>query len=171
MNSPAGRLHALLRLEHGLLEAAFVALVAMNTVNVFARYVFNHSIGSLFEIMVLLSVATYWLGIATAERTRSHLGMNFITSRLPPVARRIAEWLRLAIIAAFLLAAAFSAGALAISQYRSGAMSGTAGMALWPFTAFIPLGCLLMLLRALSPAASAGPGLPAADPLAQRGAP
>lgn len=150
MTTDPGRPSPLLRLEHGLLQAAFVALVAMNAANVFARYVLNHALGSLFEIMVLVSVATYWLGIATAERTQSHLGMNFVTSKLPAMPRRVAEVLRLAVIAAFLLAAAYSGAGVAFSQYRSGALAGTLALPLWPFAAFIPAGCLLMLARALS---------------------
>lgn len=150
MTTDPGRPSPLLRLEHGLLQAAFVALVAMNAVNVFARYVLNHAVGSLFEIMVLVSVATYWLGIATAERTQSHLGMNFVTTRFSGTPRRVAEVLRLAVIAAFLLAAAYSGAGVALSQYRSGALAGTLALPLWPFAAFIPFGCLLMLARALS---------------------
>lgn len=149
MDTRRGWAAPLVALEYGLIEMAFVALVGMNSVNVFARYVLNRSIGSLFEVMVLLSVATYWLGIATAERSRSHLGMNFVTSKLPAAPRRVCEWLRLVVIAGFLLAAAYSAAGVTWSQYRSGAVSGTLGMPLWPFTLFIPLGCLLMLARVL----------------------
>ncbi len=158
MDTRRGRVAPLLAMEYGLLELSFVALVAMNAVNVFARYVLNRSIGSLFEVMVLLSVATYWLGIATAERSRTHLGMNFVTSKLTGTAQRVCEWLRLAVIAAFLLAAAYSAAGVAWSQYRSGAVSGTLGMPLWPFTIFIPLGCLLMLARVLRPTRSGDQG-------------
>lgn len=157
MKMRGGRAHPLLRLEHGLLELAFVALVAMNAVNVFARYVLHRSIGSLFEIMVLVSVCTYWLGIATAERTQSHLGMNFVTSKLSGMPLRTAEWVRLTVIAGFLLAAAYSSAGVAFSQYRSGAVAGTAGVPLWPFTAFIPLGCLLMLVRAVSHGTAGAP--------------
>lgn len=160
MNTDRDRRGPLVALECGLLEASFAVLVAMNAVNVFARYVLNRSVGSLFELMVLLSVATYWLGIATAERTRSHLGMNFVTSKLSGAPRRIAEALRLAVIAGFLLAAAYSAAGVAWSQYRSGAVSGTLALPLWPFTAFIPFGCLLMLARVLRPA----PADPASRP-------
>ena len=152
MNTRRGWFALLVALEYRLIEFAFVALVVMNASNIFARYVLNRSIGSLFEVMVLLSVATYWLGIATAERSRSHLGMNFVTSKLSGVPRRVCEALRLLVIAGFLLAAAYSAAGVAWSQYRSGAVSGTLGMPLWPFTLFIPLGCLLMLFRVLHPA-------------------
>ena len=151
MNTRRDWRELLVALEYRAIEFAFVALVVMNATNIFARYVLNRSIGSLFEVMVLLSVATYWLGIATAERSRSHLGMNFVTSKLSGVPRRVCEALRLLVIAGFLLAAAYSAAGVAWSQYRSGAVSGTLGMPLWPFTLFIPLGCLLMLLRVLLP--------------------
>lgn len=151
MSRRQGWMQAAVLVEHRALELAFVALVAMNAVNVFARYVLNRSIGSLFEVMVLLSVAAYWLGIATAERSRAHLGMSFVVVRLPGRVRRASELVRLAVITAFLLATAYSGAMLALDQYRSGAVSGTLGMPLWVFTAFIPLGALLMLVRVLWP--------------------
>ena len=149
MDTRRGWVDLLLLLESSLIELSFVTQVVMNTVNIFARYVLNRSIGSLFEIMVLLSVATYWLGIATAERSRSHLGMNFVTSKLTGLPRHVCEILRLVVIACFLLAAAYSAAGVALSQYLSGAVSGTVAMPLWLFTTFIPVGCMLMLLRVL----------------------
>lgn len=159
---------ALIRLEHALLELSFAALVVMNAANVFARYVMNRSIGSLFEIMVLLSVAIYWLGIATAERSRAHLGMNFVTVRLKGSLRQACQWLRLAVICAFLLAAAYSAASVAWSQLKSGAVSGTLGLPLWPFTLSIPLGCLLMLARALQAQPDPGTAAPEAGTDARR---
>jgi len=144
--------------EYRALEAAFIALVAMNAINVFARYVLNRSIGSLFEVMILLSVAAYWLGIATAERSRSHLGMSFFVERLPDGARRVTAVVRLAVIVGFLLATAYSGSVLALGQFRSGVSSGTLGMPLWLFTSFIPLGSLLMLWRVLWPTPAGGAG-------------
>jgi TRAP-type C4-dicarboxylate transport system permease small subunit len=171
MDDGADRLGPLQRVEYGLLELSFLALVAMNATNVFARYVLNRSIGSLFEVMVLLSIATYWLGIATAESRQMHLGMNLVTSRLRGAWRRIAEVLRLAVIAAFLLAAAYSAGLLALSQWRSGATAGTLGVPLWPFTTFIPLGCLVMLWRSLAHGLRPFKRSPLAPPASQGAAP
>lgn len=139
------------RLEYLVLEVAFIVLVAMNAVNVFARYVLNHSIGSLFELMILLAIAVYWLGVATSERTQGHLGMSFVVSRLPAGLRKLTELLRVCVIVAFLVVAAYSGAMLAIGQIQSRSISGTLGMPLWIFSIFIPLGCLLMLLRVLRP--------------------
>ncbi|MEX0954980.1 MAG: TRAP transporter small permease [Rhizobiaceae bacterium] len=137
--------------EYFVLEATLVLLVLVNATNVCARYVFGRSIGPLFEIMLLVSVAIYWLGAATAQRTESHLGMSYIVGRLPSSIARAAGLLRGFISVAFLLIVAYSGAALAMSQFRNGAISGSINMPLWVFTAFIPIGALLMAWRIVFP--------------------
>ncbi len=58
--------------------------------------------------MILLSVASYWLGVATAERLGGHLGMEFAVAGLPRPARRVADLLRIAVILGFLAVVVYS---------------------------------------------------------------
>lgn len=150
-------------LELYALEIALLALVALNAANVLARYVLHRPIGATFELMILLAIATYWIGTGTAERYSGHLGVSFVVRRLPSKLRRVTDALRLVVICGFLIAAAIAGTRLAISQYESGAVSGALGLPLWIFVASIPLGALVMLVRVLRP----GPK-PAADEVQPR---
>jgi TRAP-type C4-dicarboxylate transport system permease small subunit len=136
-------------LEYKLLEGALLVLLALNATAIVSRYIFNHAIGELFEIMILGSVAAYWLGIATAERERAHLGVTVAVSVLPSRLRRPARLLRLLVVAGFLAAVVYSGGALVLSQYRLNMTSGILDMPLWIFAAFMPIGAALMLIRAV----------------------
>lgn len=135
--------------EHRVLEGALLVLLALNTISIAARYVFNHAIGELFELMILGSVAFYWLGIATAERAGAHLGVSVLVPLLPSGLRKVTELLRLLVIAGFLLGVVYSGSHLVASQLRLGLTSGLLDMPLWLFSVFMPAGAALMLYRVL----------------------
>lgn len=136
-------------IEHRVLEAALLVLLALNTVSIAARYVFNHAIGELFELMILGSVAFYWLGIATAERAMAHLGVSVFIPLLPAAPRKVSELVRLLVIAGFLLGVVYSGVHLVAGQAGLGLSSGLLDMPLWLFSVFMPLGAALMLVRVL----------------------
>jgi TRAP-type C4-dicarboxylate transport system permease small subunit len=134
-------------LEFRLLELSLAALVLMNGVGVFTRYVMNNALGELFEIMILLSVATYWLGVATAERLGGHLGMDLLMATLSGKPRAILEFVRRAVIVGFLAVVVYSGTRLTMTQYRFATNSGILDMPLWIFSVFIPIGGLLLAWR------------------------
>jgi len=134
-------------LEFRLLELSLAALVVMNGVGVFTRYVMNNALGELFEIMILLSVATYWLGVATAERLGGHLGMDLLMATLSGKPRAILEFVRRAVIVGFLAVVVYSGTRLTMTQYRFATNSGILDMPLWIFSVFIPIGGLLLAWR------------------------
>lgn len=138
-------------LEFRLLEISLAALLIMNGASVFTRYVLNSAVGELFEIMILLGVATYWLGIATAERLGGHLGMDFVVAMLPKGAARIAALIRKAVILGFLGVVIYSGIRLTMSQYRFGTNSGILDMPLWIFSIFMPIGCVILAFRTVFP--------------------
>lgn len=138
-------------LEFRLLEISLAALLIMNGLSVFTRYVLNSAVGELFEIMILLGVATYWLGIATAERLGGHLGMDFVVTMLPNGARRITGWIRKAVILGFLGVVIYSGLRLTMSQYRFGTNSGILDMPLWLFSISMPIGCAILAFRTVFP--------------------
>jgi len=144
------------RLEDDGLAAVLMTIVALNATNVFCRYVLGRSIGQLFELMVLLSMALYWLGIGYAQRRSGHLGMDMLVARLGPGALRWASLARLMVSIGFLLAVAYSGGRLATSQFQSGAVSGSLDLKLWWFSVLVPLGALIMAWRLLWPGPTAG---------------
>jgi len=137
--------------EHRLLELVLLLLVGLNGVNVFYRYVLQRPAGYLFEIMIGLALLIYWIGSATAQRQNGHLGMSFLVAALPAGPRRILALIRQIVVAGFLACVVFSGGLLAWSHYRSGTMSGNLNLPIWIWTAFLPAGALIMLIRVLRP--------------------
>lgn len=142
--------------EDHLPSLLLMVIVLINAVNVFLRYVVGKSAGSLFELMVMLSLVIYWIGIATAERTTGHLGMTFAVTRLSGPLRAVAAAARALIVLGFLGAVIVSGLKLTASQLQSGTVSGALELPIWCFSLFIPLGALLMAIRFVAPKTSAG---------------
>ena len=138
-------------LEYRALEISLLLLLVLNGASVFTRYVLNHAVGELFEAMLFLSVATYWLGVATAERLGGHLGMDFVVAVLPKRARRVADILRLLITLGFLGVVIYSGALLVMSQYRFGTSTSLLDMPVWAFSFFLPFGCALLAWRSIFP--------------------
>lgn len=137
-------------IEDRLLVTIMLALLAFNGISIVARYVFNHALGELFEMMVLGGLAMYWLALGIAQTERAHLGVGTAVERLPARMRIVAEWLRLVMIAAFLSTVIYCGLTLALSQFRTGSVSGLLGIPLWVFCMFIPIGAALMLVRSVA---------------------
>lgn len=140
-------LSALAAVEYRFLEFALLTLLAINTISIVARYIFNHAIGELFEVMLLGSVALYWLGVATADRVGGHLGMDLFVSMLPSGLQQMAVLLRKLVVLGFLAVVVYSGTNLSLSQFGYGTSSGILGLPLWLFSAFIPFGCALLAWR------------------------
>jgi C4-dicarboxylate transporter DctQ subunit len=143
-------------LEFRLLEAGLRLLLVLNGTSVFTRYVLNHAVGELFEAMIFISVAIYWLGVATAQRLGGHLGMDFAVSALPAGARRVADLLRLLVIVGFLGAVIYSSILMIMSQFRLGTATSLLGVPVWLFSIFLPIGCALLLWRSIFPPRRSG---------------
>lgn len=148
----SNRIPSVLRgLEFRLLEVSLAALLIMNGVSIFSRYVLKNAVGELFEVMILLGVATYWLGIATAERLGGHIGMDLFVAALPRRGRLLADIVRKVVILGFLAVVIYSGVRLSISQYRFGTSSGLMDLPLWIFSMFMPIGCALLAWRTIFP--------------------
>jgi C4-dicarboxylate transporter, DctQ subunit len=147
-----GQVFALLvAFEYRLLEMVLLVLVVLNGANVSYRYILQQPAGYLFEIMISLSLVIYWIGSATAQRQNGHLGMSFLVALLPDRPRRIVAVARTAIVAGFLLCVVVSGTKLAWSHFQSGMVSGNLNLPIWIWSAFLPIGALLMLIRVLRP--------------------
>jgi TRAP-type C4-dicarboxylate transport system permease small subunit len=143
-------------LEYRALEITLLLLLLLNGVSVFARYVLHHAVGELFEVMIFLSVASYWLGAATAQRLGGHLGMDFVVMALSPGARRVTDAVRLVVIIGFLGVVVYSGALLVMSQMRFGTSTSLLGWPVWFFSIFLPFGCALLAWRTLFPPRLAG---------------
>jgi len=73
-----------------ILAIVFIGFTALSFVQVVARYVFGQPITWTEEICRYLFVWVVFVGAGMAERSRSHVTLEFLVSRFPP---RVKYWL------------------------------------------------------------------------------
>jgi TRAP-type C4-dicarboxylate transport system permease small subunit len=110
------------------------AMVAIVSAEVFCRYVLKNSIGWADEVSRLAFVASIFLAIPLGIRTRSHIGIELVTARLPALA---ALWLgkAMAVISAGVMTlVAWQAVRVAVDQWdeRMASLEFSAGLFLVP---------------------------------------
>lgn len=96
---------AMVRLED-VLALAFCAAVALNFVNVIARYVFNASIHGADELQIQVLIAMAFMGAAIVQWRGQHLRMDVLVGAMPAAMRtflRIAEVVFVVVLAGFVL--------------------------------------------------------------------
>lgn len=124
-----------------------MAMTALGFTNVVVRYGTNHSLAATEELLtggfVLLTV----FGAAIAARRRQHLAVELISDQLPATLRK-AVIVIAALLSILLLGASvwFSWG-LVRNQISTGMRSYALGLPLWWYSAALPLGFALVLIR------------------------
>jgi TRAP-type C4-dicarboxylate transport system permease small subunit len=99
-----GRFVALIfRLTDWILLLLMSAMCVVMLTQVFSRYLFNNPLTWPEELSRYLFVWIVFLGAAIAFRHKAHLGMDFLTARLPERLRRGAEKIVEIIILVFLV--------------------------------------------------------------------
>ena len=86
-------------------------------------------------------------GAAIAARRGEHLAVELISDLLPPPARRAVIWLAGALSAALLVASVWFTIGLVQNQIRTGMTSYALNLPLWWYSAAVPLGFALVLVR------------------------
>lgn len=134
--------------------AAFILAfeVALAFTNVVTRYYLKAPLAFMEELEVHTFVWLTMLGTAIAFRQRAHLNMVFFVQRLPPQARRVA--ISLTYIATVLLFGALFFLSLVTLQQEIllGTVTESLGIPHWWFTIGVPIGCILVIVRALQAA-------------------
>lgn len=77
----------------GLLVAIGVTMALVTGLQVFSRYVLNHSLFWSEEVGRICLVWISFLGASAAYKRRAHIGMDFLVVRLPQSVRRKLEML------------------------------------------------------------------------------
>lgn len=79
------------RLTEGLLAVIGVTMAMVTGLQVFSRYVLNHSLFWSEEVGRICLVWISFLGASAAYKRRAHIGMDFLVVRLPQSVRRKVE--------------------------------------------------------------------------------
>ena len=80
-----------LRLLNGILVGAVALLVLDVLLGVASRYLWGAQVKWTEELATILLIWVSFLGAAAAFEARAHLGIDFLTERVPPSARRKTE--------------------------------------------------------------------------------
>ena len=86
-----------------LAAIAFIALCVSVSVQVIARYLFNHAFGWGEEFPIFIFLWVSFLAAAVAYRDGDHLSVDFIVEKFPPRIRRIVHYVNLFLSLVFVL--------------------------------------------------------------------
>ncbi|MFM9886168.1 MAG: TRAP transporter small permease [Burkholderiales bacterium] len=132
-----------------ILALAFCAAVALNFVNVVARYVFNDSIHGADELQVQVLVAMAFLGAAIVQWRRQHLRMDVLVGMMPrPVraALRVAESILVIVLATFVVV---QSGRYTLQMLDLARTSDALGIPVWISHGLVMVGFMLILVAAV----------------------
>ena len=86
-----------------LAAIAFISLCVSVSIQVIARYVFNHAFGWGEEFPIFIFLWVSFLAAAVAYRDGDHLSVDFIVEKYPPKVRRVVHYTNLLLSLAFML--------------------------------------------------------------------
>jgi len=135
-------------LEH-LLALAFCMAVALNFVNVIARYIFNDSIDGADELQIQVLIAMAFLGAAIVQWRGEHLRMDVLVGIMPAGMRtflRFAEVVLVVVLAVFVVV---QSGRYTFQMYSLARTSDALGIPVWFSHALVVAGFVLILMATI----------------------
>jgi TRAP-type C4-dicarboxylate transport system permease small subunit len=154
-------LGALSQAAIGLSAAAVLASLALVTWAVAMRYGLNRPPAWVDDAVGFLLVGIVMLGAAQTLRRGEHIGVDLLTSRLSPRARRWADaWAALAALAASLVLVVNGWNTAMFSRSLGIVAEGNVEIPVFWVQLLLPLGGLMMALVALEALARLAAGAP-----------
>lgn len=133
--------------EQIICAVLLLLMTILGFANVVVRYGTNQSLAATEELLtggfVLLTV----FGAAIAARRGEHLAVELISDMLPPTARRVVIALSALLSVALLAASIWFCWQLVLNQMGNGMRSYALRLPLWWYSAALPLGFALVLIR------------------------
>lgn len=136
----------LLSVVAGLALFAIMLLVAFD---VAMRYLFNHPLALVNEVVSLYLLATlFFLSLSSTSRTRGHISVDIIKNRLGSTARRLAEAFG-AFVGLVLFGGIGGLGLLrTLESYQNDdRLLGVVAWPVWTAELVVPLGCAALCIR------------------------
>ena len=125
------------------------AMTALGFVNIVVRYATNFSFAASEELLTNGFLLLTVFGGAIAARRGEHLAVTLLAEALPAPLRKGAFLLSIALSAVLLAATAWFAWRLVANQLDSGVRSYALQLPMWYYSAALPLGFLLILVRTI----------------------
>lgn len=133
--------------EKIICAALFLAMTALGFVNVAVRYLTNYSLAATEELLVNGFLLLTIFGAAIAARVGDHLAVTVIYDLLPPPARKALLLLSSALAVLLLALSAWFCWQLLSNQIASGTRSYGLQIPAWYYSAGLPFGFVLVLIR------------------------
>jgi len=102
-----------------LAAIAFISLCVSVSIQVIARYLFNHAFGWGEEFPIFIFLWVSFLAAAVAYRDGDHLSVDFIVEKYPPKIRRIVHYVNLILCLVFVLLLLYYEGQMTWSTRTS----------------------------------------------------
>lgn len=129
---------------------AILAITAIMTFEVVARYIFSRPTYWALEIVSYLLVATAALGMGYVMQRNGHVAVDVVERRLPRLGRAVTYRLTLLMAAVFALVLVWAGIEQTHHAYKLGEVSLTPlAMRMWIPIAIVPVGGALLLIQVL----------------------
>lgn len=133
-----------------IVSVAIPVLVIVITFDVFMRYLFNSPTDWAYELSYMLGTATISLGLPYVHYRSSHVRVDVIYSRLPPLTRLVLDIVLTIVLffpLVFMWTKVFGANAWQSFLTHETSYDSLWYPILWPFKTIIVLGFFLLLLQ------------------------
>lgn len=124
-----------------------LAMTALGFANVVIRYGTNRSLAATEELLTAGFVLVTVFGAAIAARRGEHLAVELISDLLPATLRRAAIVLAALLSVLLLGLSVWFSWQLLLNQMGTGMRSYALGLPLWWYSAALPFGFALVLIR------------------------
>lgn len=124
-----------------------MAMVTILFCNVIGRYIIKHSIPWAEEVCLILFVLAVYFGAAGAIKTRQHLRLEIILSKLKPKARMILEIIDNIVFVAFDILIMFGLVPLVMQLYKYKTSTAVLSIPKWIIYIWLPIMFTLMAIR------------------------
>ena len=137
------------RFEEICIVLLLAFMTTVNFVNVVGRYFFSRSFSSAEELCIVGFVYVSMFGIAVAYKRGAHMGMDFVTARIPPKYRAWLVVISTLTCLLFIGIIFYLSFDVIAGQIRSGERTSATGLPAYYQRISIPLGCFLMTIRTI----------------------
>lgn len=133
--------------EKLICASLFVAMTALGFVNVAVRYLTNYSFAASEELLINGFLLLTIFGAAIAARNGDHLAVTLVSDLLPPPARKVLLIVSSVLAVLLLALSAWFCWQLLSNQMATGTRSYALQIPAWYYSAGLPFGFALVLIR------------------------
>ncbi len=132
-----------------LLAVAFCMAVALNFVNVIARYIFNDSIHGADELQIQVLIAMAFLGAAIVQWRGEHLRMDVLVGIMPAGMRTVLRFAEVVLVVVLAVFVVVQSGRYTLQMHSLARTSDALGIPVWFSHALVVVGFVLILMATI----------------------